>query len=272
MKADRDTGFTLTELLVVIAIIAIITAILFPVFGRARERARQTACASNMKQIGLGLMQYAQEHDEKMPAGVYAPPVNGGVETDVPYDRQLRPYVQNDAVYTCPSDSTPRDRDTDLWDGSFRGRVVARSYALVNILTTQEGLDKGQRPDLNTGMVGHALAQVEQPAETIALAETWDSTTGEVSGSVVGAVQGSTLANCDTWKLAGRQKPSEAPSDNFPPCGDYTRPGKIPTPGHSGMGDYAFADGHVKALRWAQVRGNDFRLFKLHKPTQDFTP
>ena len=66
MNAARR-GFTLIELLVVIAIIAILAAILFPVFAQAREKARQTACVSNMKQIGIGVTMYAQDYDEKMP-------------------------------------------------------------------------------------------------------------------------------------------------------------------------------------------------------------
>src|SRR5688500_6579567 len=64
-------GFTLIELLVVIAIIAILAAILFPVFARARENARRSSCQSNMKQLGLGMMQYTQDYDEKLPCGVY---------------------------------------------------------------------------------------------------------------------------------------------------------------------------------------------------------
>lgn len=69
-NADRSKGskgFTLIEILVVIAIIALLAAILFPVFARARENARRTSCASNLKQIGLGIMQYTQDYDERMP-------------------------------------------------------------------------------------------------------------------------------------------------------------------------------------------------------------
>src|SRR6266568_3508217 len=67
MRSLRRTGFTLIELLVVIAIIAILAAILFPVFAQAREKARQTTCVSNLRQIGLGVNMYAQDYDEKMP-------------------------------------------------------------------------------------------------------------------------------------------------------------------------------------------------------------
>src|SRR5687767_10691477 len=64
----RKTAFTLIELLVVIAIIALLAAILFPVFARARENARRAGCQSNLKQIGLGIMQYSQDYDELMPS------------------------------------------------------------------------------------------------------------------------------------------------------------------------------------------------------------
>ncbi|MFH1910322.1 MAG: prepilin-type N-terminal cleavage/methylation domain-containing protein, partial [bacterium] len=67
MPAVRKRGFTLIELLVVIAIIAILAAILFPVFAKAREKARQTSCLSNLKQIDLAVLQYAQDYDEMMP-------------------------------------------------------------------------------------------------------------------------------------------------------------------------------------------------------------
>jgi prepilin-type N-terminal cleavage/methylation domain-containing protein/prepilin-type processing-associated H-X9-DG protein len=94
-------GFTLIELLVVIAIIAILAAILFPVFAKAREKARQSSCLSNVKQLGLGCLQYAQDYDEVLPrhsnnAGTYY----------YGWNRMIFPYVKNEQVFTCPSRPT----------------------------------------------------------------------------------------------------------------------------------------------------------------------
>ncbi len=90
-------GFTLIELLVVIAIIAILAAILFPVFAKAREKARQTSCLSNLKQIGLGMLMYAQDYDECVPEGDRSstPPRNW-------YDL-VQPYVKNTQIFKCPT-------------------------------------------------------------------------------------------------------------------------------------------------------------------------
>ena len=274
-RRTPNTGFTLIELLVVIAIIAILAAILFPVFAAAREKARQTQCLSNMKQIGTGLMLYAQDYDEAMPADVSLPFLNGGNAHNVPYDRQIAPYVKNDAVYACPSDTAPRD-DAPVWDGAYKGKRLKRSYALTNTLKTQEALNRGDDMDKNSGMIGHTLPQIEQPADTISLAESWaissQSQNVMASDSVLAGIAGSTLLDCDAWKLPGRNKPSSAPGDNFAACTDFTAADHIPPKGHSGMGNYAFVDGHVKSLAWSQARTNDFRLFKLQKPTQTFTP
>ncbi len=101
MKTVR--GFTLIELLVVIAIIAILAAILFPVFARAREKARQTSCLSNCKQLGLALMQYVQDYDEKIvSASTYAvyPPGSGG---SYAWYVLLEPYIKNSDIWKCPS-------------------------------------------------------------------------------------------------------------------------------------------------------------------------
>lgn len=103
MTVTRKKGFTLIELLVVIAIIAILAAILFPVFARAREKARQTTCQSNLKQMTLGMQMYAQDYDETLPLCI-----TGNVYTSVwSVYQSLQPYVSNEQVLLCPSDRPP---------------------------------------------------------------------------------------------------------------------------------------------------------------------
>lgn len=93
----RRHGFTLIELLVVIAIIAILAAILFPVFAKAREKARASSCLSNTKQLGLGVMAYTQDYDEVLPMRYY----NNGV--GVQWWNAIYPYVKNTQLFYCPS-------------------------------------------------------------------------------------------------------------------------------------------------------------------------
>jgi prepilin-type N-terminal cleavage/methylation domain-containing protein/prepilin-type processing-associated H-X9-DG protein len=102
-------GFTLIELLVVIAIISILATILFPVFARARENARRASCMSNMKQIGLGYMQYAQDNDEYLArpgwSGTVAENVwpNGTISSSNPWHLKIYPYIKSTQVFNCPS-------------------------------------------------------------------------------------------------------------------------------------------------------------------------
>lgn len=98
MSSFVNRAFTLIELLVVIAIIAILAAILFPVFARARENARRSSCQSNLKQIGLGFMQYTQDYDESMPSGRNY--VTGNFWMD-----DINPYIKSYQLFQCPSDS-----------------------------------------------------------------------------------------------------------------------------------------------------------------------
>ena len=105
-------GFTLIELLVVIAIIAILAAILFPVFAKAREKARQTSCLSNLKQMGLAVLSYAQDYDELLPRENNSPctyilpdGVTTSGQTDLLWYYQIYPYCKNAQMYNCPSNS-----------------------------------------------------------------------------------------------------------------------------------------------------------------------
>jgi prepilin-type N-terminal cleavage/methylation domain-containing protein/prepilin-type processing-associated H-X9-DG protein len=143
MMGRRRFAFTLIELLVVIAIIAILAAILFPVFAQAREKARQASCLSNMKQIGLSMTMYVQDYDETFPCSPWNGQPVGTADND--YGKpdyvtrfcwywQLYPYTKSRKIWTCPSDPNPKNADMgydpkpDIW-----GVPTPNSYG-VNML------------------------------------------------------------------------------------------------------------------------------------------
>ena len=160
-RVDRRRGFTLIELLVVIAIIAILAAILFPVFARARESARKSTCLSNLKQLGLAMTMYSSDYDEVCVSCWQATdpksnsPVVDATKVPVTWDRLIWPYNKNIGVYACPSDT-----GSTVADVPGMGRVT-RSYCY-------------------TGGVGggwcnwtppRSLAAIPRPAETVSLVE-----------------------------------------------------------------------------------------------------
>ncbi len=138
-------AFTLIELLVVIAIIAILAAILFPVFAKAREKARQNACLSNVKQQVLGSLQYAQDYDERFVLSYYGPTSNR-----FSYMQLIQPYIKSVQIYDCPSQRVK----------SILAYAGERSYGL-NAYVYDQSL-----------AVGIALGQWQAPAEQYLLAET----------------------------------------------------------------------------------------------------
>jgi prepilin-type N-terminal cleavage/methylation domain-containing protein/prepilin-type processing-associated H-X9-DG protein len=246
-------AFTLIELLVVIAIIATLAGILFPVFAQARERARQAACLSNMKQLGTAALLYIQDYDGTFPAFIEAPPIHGGTELNMPYDRQLIPYIKNDDIFRCPGDGLRR-ATVSVWDGDYARHPKPRSYGLVADLYTENGARQGKETDINTGVVGETVASLEAPAETAFLVESWAANTGWQSGdSTLGGISGSLFTGCDAWKLPGRR----AGTDRLTNCDVSDAPAR----GHHDRGNYVYADGHVQSLSWQQARANDFRLF-----------
>ena len=139
-------GSTLIELLVVIAIIAILAAILFPVFAKAREKARQSSCLSNIKQIGLAVNMYIQDYDELYPR--YAQSIAGSTWY---WPIRLAPYVKNTQIFACPS------RPTRNWSGTATSSTCPYGWNCSG-----------------NGYDGISMAQAEIPAETIVFAESYN--------------------------------------------------------------------------------------------------
>lgn len=168
-------GFTLIELLVVIAIIAILAAILFPVFARARENARRASCQSNLKQVGLGLMQYTQDYDERLPrsrtdnialpAGPGGTPAANPAATNVPWHFIIQPYVKSFQLFKCPSNTA-----TNFVNNS--NNLVPRSYVSNGQSGTMPG-DVGGTTPMPSGR-NTALSEIDSPATTVLVGEVKD--------------------------------------------------------------------------------------------------
>jgi prepilin-type N-terminal cleavage/methylation domain-containing protein/prepilin-type processing-associated H-X9-DG protein len=156
-------AFTLIELLVVIAVIALLAALLFPVFAQAREKARQTSCMSNLRQIGIACGMYVQDNDEAFPPGPYLETRNGAPCTAFGTDQLARVYQKNTDIWRCPTN--PTALNVQVWV-SVQGfpplctdTFAANPYASYqyNRSLTRGGLD---------GQPVTRLAEIEEPALT----------------------------------------------------------------------------------------------------------
>lgn len=214
-------GFTLIELLVVVAIIAILAAILFPVFARARESARRASCASNLKQIGLGWMMYAQDYDETLMRVSVADPGGliywwGRMESGVPNTKValLFPYMKSNQIQVCPSFN-----DQLAANQGFTGYGYNSSYLSPSVY---------EPPTYAETPKPVKLAAVQSPSQTVAFADS------------------ARLRNYDPKTFASISPPVfEGNTFLSPPSGNYPSFNAR----HNETGNVLYADGHVKAFK-----------------------
>jgi prepilin-type N-terminal cleavage/methylation domain-containing protein/prepilin-type processing-associated H-X9-DG protein len=263
----KRKGFTLIELLVVIAIIAILAAILFPVFAQAREKARQITCASNEKQIGLAIIQYVQDYDETYPQGSDA-------TADLGWAQQVQPYINSIAAFRCPDDSggLVSNNPNDLFIGpcmSYAANGFSMEYA------TGFGALDGTNYCLglmcvSQGWIHNTIrseAVITQPSSTIMLGEKHtddnESTQFAIPGPGVGMnvwfmglFIDCPVAACGYgygWDSGSGMGATHIPWGDLGPSQGYGDPhganGAVSVK-HAGdkLANFLFADGHVKAM------------------------
>ena len=233
MLQNTKKGFTLIELLVVIAIIAILAAILFPVFARARENARRSSCSSNIKQIGLGFQQYIQDYDEKYPLIA-----SGGVNSGG-WAIQMQPYLKSTQIFQCPSEPTA--------PASVNSSVTTGTNAYGNTGFTDYWY--------NARLNNKSQAAVDQVSSTII---NGDGTSSTASYAFDGQTIDDTAAafTAPTVVTTGTGTKVTIPTGN----GDFGLR-------HLDGLNYGFADGHVKWLK----SGDKTSLNKVFQSTTPYS-
>ncbi|MGD9496693.1 MAG: DUF1559 domain-containing protein [Armatimonadota bacterium] len=174
MRTHR--GFTLIELLVVIAIIAILAAILFPVFARAREKARQTSCLSNVKQISLAIQMYTSDYDETFPSFYSHLPPGGTNARIFGFYDCVGPYTKNEQVYICPSGKYRTNYGRTLLPPGegFGKQYLVSSYGCPTTFSTSANYPYfGGLTVWTYGGAGRPLAEIIRPADTVVLCESY---------------------------------------------------------------------------------------------------
>jgi prepilin-type N-terminal cleavage/methylation domain-containing protein/prepilin-type processing-associated H-X9-DG protein len=258
---SRKSGFTLIELLVVIAIIAILAAILFPVFAQVREKARQTTCASNLSQIGLAVLQYSQDYDENYPycatTSTLAKAASNNWDQD--WSILVQPYVRNGSngknwagststgVWTCPSFPT---------EGKS-GLAEYAQYTPINDIFPFEG-----NWPYTSWTAPTALNAVDRPAEKIMVFERgMNGPNCFGSPATLGVVGSGNEWFWTNGNSVGSHLNFADPKDTdnlsgAVPCWTWQSGAYYPRYRHNGYANFLFADGHVKAMRKGSVLYN----------------
>lgn len=252
-KAVGQQAFTLIELLVVIAIIAILAAILFPVFAKVREKARQTSCASNLKQLGLAVTQYVQDYDETYPIAIdsgleYA----NGTDTTAHWTQKVIPYIKANGVYGCPDDPGAGNVDpVNPWKGvicSYAANGSTGYYAETGYVRELVGvMGVGNTTGIDsTGPNALTLSRVNNPSGTIMIAERYNSDAAAASsgcGNWSNFGDGNVIVN-QSWYECGSIDPSTGNGTHAYPNGVNG----VVSAHHTNLANFAFTDGHVKAM------------------------
>jgi prepilin-type N-terminal cleavage/methylation domain-containing protein len=244
-------GFTLIELLVVIAIIAILAAILFPVFAQAREKARQTACLSNMKQILTAEQMYTQDYDEMLPKIRNIPFTAVGVKWAWGIQDALAPYVKNDQVWKCPSDSIQR---SDC-DPSF-GAPISYSFTHYQSGMYEQDMTFGLHA-YSPGEQSKTLSAIGAPADTISIFELW---------TTASYTEGYADWRWDVRSV--RTIPVHPNTLSYTWCSAQPGAARMSIGGHNNMGNYGFVDAVARTnveLTTAEIRRRSSVLAGLEK-------